>query len=314
MKKQTNSSIKAQFLRGAFILLSLLALCAIPLALAQRNAKSSVTKGAAKAISAADMYSLQNAPPSAGMATADQPAYQGDSTSRSDVPFLKPQTAVLPEVPAICSLNGTLGTAPPGGNTGTLATRITRPGTPTSNCAGVTPPNPFNLDAGPFIYNVHNITNSSGTPLCTTVVLHVVTEGTVGTNMQCSAFMARFQAGDVTNPARYLGDAGVSTGGNPPVNTAFQLTVPAGTTIALVVFNVTVAPAGQGTTYQLIFDQDIFCQGQGTPTPSPSATPSGTPSPTPSGTPTPGCTPNPTPTPGTCVSYEAESCNNTLTG
>src|SRR5262249_35503157 len=87
-------------------------------------------------------------------------------------------------------------------------------------------------------------------------------------------------------------------------------TVPAGTTIALVVFNVSVAPAGQGTVYQLIFDQDIFCQQQGSPTPSPS----GTPSPTPSGTPTPSCPPNPPPPPGTCTSYEAESCNNTLTG
>ena len=36
MKKQ-NSSIKAQIIRSAFILLSLLAICAIPFALAQRN-------------------------------------------------------------------------------------------------------------------------------------------------------------------------------------------------------------------------------------------------------------------------------------
>src|SRR5262249_27691002 len=161
--------------------LSLLALCAIPFALAQsRNrgaANPSVTKSAARAISAADKYLLQNAPPSSGMAIAHQPAYQRDSTSSSDVPFLKPETASLPEPPAICTLNGTLGTAPPGGTTGTLATRISRAGTPTSNCAGVTPPNPFNLETGPFIYNVHNITNSSGTPLCTTVILHVVTEG-----------------------------------------------------------------------------------------------------------------------------------------
>jgi hypothetical protein len=75
--------------------------------------------------------------------------------------------------------------------------------------------------------------------------------------------------------------------------------------------------------------------GGGTPTPTPtgtpSPTPSGTPSPTPTGTPspTPTGTPSPTPTgtpspsataacsrptPGTCVSYEAESDANTLTG
>src|SRR5262249_40393193 len=38
MKKQINSSIKAHLLRGAFILLLLVAVCAIPFALAQRNA------------------------------------------------------------------------------------------------------------------------------------------------------------------------------------------------------------------------------------------------------------------------------------
>jgi hypothetical protein len=55
------------------------------------------------------------------------------------------------------------------------------------------------------------------------------------------------------------------------------------------------------------FNQEIFCQ-------SPTPTPTGTPSPTPSGTPSPSCSPNSSPTPGTCTSYEAESCNNTRTG
>src|SRR5947207_10941645 len=44
MKKQTNSTIKAHLIRGAFYLLLLLAVCAIPFALAQRNTtKRSVT-------------------------------------------------------------------------------------------------------------------------------------------------------------------------------------------------------------------------------------------------------------------------------
>src|SRR5216110_893696 len=37
MKKQTNSTIKAHLIRGAFYLLLLLAVCAIPFALAQQN-------------------------------------------------------------------------------------------------------------------------------------------------------------------------------------------------------------------------------------------------------------------------------------
>ena len=37
MKKQINPTIKAHLIRSVFILLSLLAVCAIPFALAQRN-------------------------------------------------------------------------------------------------------------------------------------------------------------------------------------------------------------------------------------------------------------------------------------
>ena len=45
MKKQINPTIKAHLIRGAFYLLLLLAVCAIPFALAQRNAaKRSVAK------------------------------------------------------------------------------------------------------------------------------------------------------------------------------------------------------------------------------------------------------------------------------
>src|SRR6266480_1167578 len=48
MKKQIHPTIKAQILRSAFILLSLVAICAIPFALAQRNtANHSVAKPAA---------------------------------------------------------------------------------------------------------------------------------------------------------------------------------------------------------------------------------------------------------------------------
>src|SRR5437899_859336 len=139
MKKQFNPSIKAHFVWSALIVLSLLAICAIPFALAQRNAaKPNVINPTTQSVPAAKIYPPQNAPPSTSAATAHQPSYQGDSTSYSDVPFLKPLTGLVPERPAVCTLNGTLGTAPPGGDTGTLATRIFRPGTPTVMC-GIPP-------------------------------------------------------------------------------------------------------------------------------------------------------------------------------
>jgi len=204
----------------------------------------------------------------------------------------------LSRYPAVCTLDGTLGTAPPGGDSGMLATRIFRLGTPTVMCV-TSPLWPGNTGEGPYIYNGHHITNSGGTPLCTAVTLHYVSGGIPTVDLQVSAFMAPFAAGDITNSARYRGDAGVSTG-SPPVDTTFQLTVPATTTIALVVFNVNVAPPGEGAVYQAILDQEIYCGGA-TPTPTstatatPTATPTATATATPTARPTPSPRPRPTP-------------------
>ena len=49
MKKQINPTIKAHLIRGAFYLLLLMAVCAIPFALAQRNKLSSTKAQPAKA-------------------------------------------------------------------------------------------------------------------------------------------------------------------------------------------------------------------------------------------------------------------------
>src|SRR6267378_3397708 len=62
MKKQINPTIKAHLLRGAFYLLLLVAVCAIPFALAQRNAfKRSVTKPAIQPEVAANVEDLPRA-------------------------------------------------------------------------------------------------------------------------------------------------------------------------------------------------------------------------------------------------------------
>jgi uncharacterized protein YbdZ (MbtH family) len=145
--------------------------------------------------------------------------------------------------------NGTLGTAPPGGSTGSLATRINRTGAPTATCADVTWPG--NIGNPSYIYNVHRFDNNTGSPLCTPITFTMLTEGPnpVG-NMQLSAFQWPFVAADIANSARYLGDAGASSF-LPGVQTTFELTVPANTTIALVVFNTELAPAGFGGTYQI---------------------------------------------------------------
>jgi hypothetical protein len=68
MKKQINPTTKAHLIRGAFYLLLLLAVCAIPFALAQRNAtKRSVAQGTARPDAT---YLPQAAPPSTGLPQA----------------------------------------------------------------------------------------------------------------------------------------------------------------------------------------------------------------------------------------------------
>ena len=85
MKKQLNPTIKAHLIRGAFYLLLLLAVCAIPFALAQRNAaKQSVTKQALKPNVAANMYNPQVANRADG-AVSDQPLPNISQTDQSQL-------------------------------------------------------------------------------------------------------------------------------------------------------------------------------------------------------------------------------------
>src|SRR2546430_5049462 len=67
MKKQINPTIKAHLIRGAFYLLLLLAVCAIPFALGQRN---TVKRTWAKQSAAARMNIPNVMPPSTGAVSA----------------------------------------------------------------------------------------------------------------------------------------------------------------------------------------------------------------------------------------------------
>ena len=66
MKKQINPTIKAHLIRGAFYLLLLLAVCAIPFALAQRN----TIKRANPASKSKMATKFAAAPPASGAAQA----------------------------------------------------------------------------------------------------------------------------------------------------------------------------------------------------------------------------------------------------
>ena len=82
MKKQINPTIKAYLIRGAFYLLLLLAVCAIPFALAQRNAtKRTVINPAGKTDASASKYMSQVSQRADG-AVSDQPLPNISQTGR----------------------------------------------------------------------------------------------------------------------------------------------------------------------------------------------------------------------------------------
>lgn len=145
---------------------------------------------------------------------------------------------VLPQVSLI---RGTLGTAPPGGATGTLTTGVTRAGAPTSaaTCSSVTPPSPFNQPGFNTInYNVHYLKNPAPFPIC--VPVHFISTAAADTTfLHLVAFQAPFSPADITNASRFRGDAGVDV--FPPGTirepSFFHVLVPGNSSVALVVYN-----------------------------------------------------------------------------
>src|SRR6267378_2458810 len=97
MKKQINPTIKAHLIRGAFYLLLLLAVCAIPFALGQRNAK----KSAAKPNVAAGLKMAQAAAPPAGAIPGSLVMPRKPATVDSHLPYdVRTLPAQAPKFPA----------------------------------------------------------------------------------------------------------------------------------------------------------------------------------------------------------------------
>src|SRR6267378_1348998 len=97
MKKQINPTIKAHLIRGAFYLLLLLAVCAIPFALGQRNAK----KSAAKPNVAAGLKMAQAAAPPAGAIPGSLVMPRKPATVDSHLPYdVRALPAQAPKFPA----------------------------------------------------------------------------------------------------------------------------------------------------------------------------------------------------------------------
>lgn len=156
-------------------------------------------------------------------------------------------------LPQVCTLRGVLGTAPANGTTGNITTMIWQSGTASSTCSGVVPPNPFNFGTGNFRYNTHTLKNPSIFPICVPVRLTKTNPSVSGADLQVVVFQAPFVSGDITNSARFLGDAGTSTGAFAVWEpSTFNVVIPANSSVALVVYNL-VSNSTAAEPYQLDF-------------------------------------------------------------
>jgi hypothetical protein len=78
-----------------------------------------------------------------------------------------------------------------------------------------------------------------------------------GSGIHIAAFLAPFVPANIATAARYLGDPGTSTIGATP--TMFQVTIPANTSIDLVVFSASVSPENQGAAYTITVAPGTGC-------------------------------------------------------
>jgi len=89
------------------------------------------------------------------------------------------------------------------------------------------------------------------------VTITLTSAAAVGSGIHVAAFLAPFVPANIATAARYLGDPGTSTLGTTP--TTFQVTIPANTSIDLVVFAAGVSPQNQGTAYTITVSPGTGC-------------------------------------------------------
>jgi len=187
--------------------------------------------------------------------------YQVPAPTPTPTPGGTPTPTPVPTPPP-CEVTGALGNPGSGGVTGNLSTRLFRAGVPATCSSSQFP---TNTGSSSFPYDAYTYTNSSGAPVCVTISLAVNTSENA--NFQAAAFLAPFAPSDITNPARYLGDFGLSSG-IPPSVTTFQSTIPASTSFVVLVYSVT-GLGELGGSYTLDVSGLSGCGGGATPTPTP---------------------------------------------
>lgn len=100
-------------------------------------------------------------------------------------------------------------------------------------------------------FDAYNIRNGSGAAACVIVQLEVLTQAAC--NLQSNAYLETYDPKSIC--VGYLGDPGLSSG-TPPTPTSFEVTVPAGDDLLVVVH--TTNPGEIGCEYELTFSGDCI--------------------------------------------------------
>jgi hypothetical protein len=153
-----------------------------------------------------------------------------------------------------------------------------------SGCCGTTYPCQIFGDGQPHHYDAYTFTNTTGSTQCMTVTVNTECQGS--NFIFTAAYLGNFDPNNIC--ANWIADEGRSPVPGDP--TPFSFNIDSGQVFVLVVSEVT-ADAGCPS-YTVTVSG--LC-GEGTPTPTPTATPTPTPTATPTSTPT--ATPSPRPTP-----------------
>ena len=271
MKKQINPTIKAHVIRGAFYLLLLIAVCAIPFALAQRHSiKRGVANPASNPNTASQLLPYDLPGTSIPTAGGLHQVYRINGTIGSSV-----------STPSDCIITGTIDTSDL-----TQTDRLGRSGIPqtcpaSTTCAIQSIPMTPNYDAYTF-------TNNTGASQCVTVDTN--TDCTGAHSIFVAAYLGSFDPAHICT--NWIGDAGSS----PNPDQAFSFDVDNGQTFVVVVSEV--FPTSGCPSYTVTITPSSICGG--TPTPTPTGTATATPTGTGTATATPTATPTSTPCNGRC--------------
>jgi len=319
VKKQINSSIKAHLLRSALILLSLLAICAIPFALAQSRSRETTKRSVA---SRTDQSQL----PTKTIGPLGVPAFQMPPVPKLPAVVLYDQlnnpgtfavsSQEFPDSPAFTDFSAD-DFVVPSGQTWTI-TEVDAEGV----YLGPGPADNFNVFVyqnngslpGTQVYSAtaQSYVNSAGVFQVTLTVPAVLAAGTYWVSVQAHMNLTpNGQWGwiertvQANSPAAWQNPGGGF--GAPSSCPAPGCPMPCPNCITWGIRQCCAgSPAGEP---DQMFRLIGVTTGGGTPTPTATGTPSptatGTPSPTATGTPS--ATASSTPTPGSCTSYEAES-------